>query len=332
MDWTSRLTVRQAEGDRFLLRRRRSAHIDRSFGDRRLATLRTAAREGSERWPQIRAVLAAAEDAEDLTFLLEGLQTVAGPERWIGEVVAAEPDDPLPLLVSGARHVAWAWHARTHLAADHLTDEQWSLFRGRLETAEEQLLAAAERASAGAAPWYFLQITGRGLQAGPEIAERRFEAARSRVPGYLAAHRERLRQLSPQWGGSCEEMHDFAGRSMRAAPAGSPLGELVATAHLEEWLDRGGDPESVFMSGGVVLRALHDAAERSVRHRAFVRHRDWPLTFNTFAMAFALAGDNAAARPLFRALGNRATEMPWRHLDPRSPLVAFLEWRSRVNR
>ena len=332
MRWTSRLTVRLPEGDRFLFRRRPSAGIDRSFGDERLAALRAAAREGAGQWPRIRAALDRAADAEDLTFLVEGLRTIAGLERWIGDVVAAEPGDAMPLLVSGARHVGWAWHARTGPAADQVSDEQWARFRGRLEIAEEQLLAAAEAASSWAAPWYFLQVTGRGLESGPEIAGQRFAAACRRAPGHLAAHRERLQQLSPKWGGSREGMHAFARRSMLAAPIGSPLGELVATGYLEEWLERGGDPESVFMGGGPVLRALHEAADRSVRHRAFVRRRDWPQTFNTFAMAFALAGDNAAARPLFRALGNRATEMPWRHLDPRSPLVAFLEWRSRVNR
>jgi hypothetical protein len=81
-----------------------------------------------------------------------------------------------------------------------------------------------------------------------------------------------------------------------------------------------------------VVAALHEAAGRSVRHPAFARRRDWPLAFNAFAMAFALAGDHRSARPLFRALGNRATTMPWQYLDGRSPLVPFLAWRARVAR
>jgi hypothetical protein len=126
-------------------------------------------------------------------------------------------------------------------------------------------------------------------------------------------------------------MHAFARESMLAAPEGSPLGELVATAYLEEWLDIGGDPESVFMTRPAVLRALHEAAARSVHHPAFARRLDWPLTFNTFAMAFALAADPHSARPLFKALGKAgATDFPWRYLDPRSPLVPYLAWRTRI--
>lgn len=340
MDWRSRLTVRQAEGERFLFRKRSRASIDPSYGDPRLAGIRAAAREGADGWPVVRGHLAAAEDADDLTFLVAGLQSVAGLERWIDQVIAAEPGRPLPLLVSGARHVGWAWHAWPESAAGRVEgldagtvfDERHARFRARLETAEERLLAAAEAAPEWAAPWHFLQICGRGLDAGPEVAERRFEAVVKRAPHLTAAHRERLQQLSPKWGGAQGEALAFARRAMLAAPEGSPLGELVASACLEEWLERGGDPDSVFLGRNDVLDALHEAADRSVRHPAFARRLDWPLPFNTFAMAFALAGDRAAARRMFAVLGKRATEMPWRYLDERSPLVPFLEWRARVNR
>lgn len=332
MSWTSRLSVRRAEGETFLLRRKRVYAIDLSYGDARLAAIRQAAREGIEKWPLIRGHLAAAADGEDLTFLLEGLQSVAGVERWIGDVIAAEPGDALPVLVSGARHIGWAWHARTGFEAKYVSEEQWKLFRARLATAEEHLLEVAEREPSWAAPWYFLQISGRGLQVGPDVAERRFAATCRRAPGHVAAHRQHLQQLCPKWGGSRARMHAFARDSMMAAPAGSPMGQLVAQAHLEEWLDLGGDPESPYLSGDEVVRALNEGAARSVYHREFVRHRDWPLAFNTFAMTFALAGDVRLARPLFQVLGDRATEMPWEYLDGQSPLVPFLAWRARVNR
>ncbi|WNI17941.1 hypothetical protein [Actinacidiphila sp. ITFR-21] len=333
MPWTSRLRVRQAEGDRFLRPRRRAPAIDPSFGDPRRAGIRAAAREGAERWPEIRGRLAAAAaDGEDLSFLVEGLQDVAGVERWIGDVIAADPGDPLPLLVSGARHVGWAWHARTGFEARHVSEGQWELFHARLGTAEGQLLEAAEREPAWAAPWYFLQMSGRGLQVGPEVAEYRFEAVCRRAPGHAAAYRQHLQQLCRKWGGSHRQMHAFARASMLAAPEGGRLGELVALAHLEEWLSLGGDPESVYLGGARVLGELYEAAGRSVFHPAFARDRDWALAFNAFAMAFAMAGDHGAARRLFRALGNRATERPWLYLDGRSPLVPFLAWRARVNR
>ncbi len=202
MPWTRYLSVRKAEGDTFLLRRRRAPVIDHSYGDPRLAQIRAAAGQGAGAWPVIRGQLAAAEDGEDLTFLAEGVQTLAGVERWIGAVIAADPGDPLPLLVSGARHIGWARHARDRSETRQASPEQGTPFRTRLDTAEEHLRRAAGLEPAGAAPHYFLQISGRGLRIGPQAAERRFEATRSRAPGHAAAHRQHLQQLSGKWGGS----------------------------------------------------------------------------------------------------------------------------------
>lgn len=331
MSWISRLSVRQAQGDRFLWRRRKTPGIDFSYGDPRLAEIRELAREGGTGgWPAIRAHLAAARDGEDLTFLAEGVQSVSGAERWTEEAVAADPGDALALLVSGARHVGWAWHTRGRAAAAAVPESQWQLFHARLETAQERLFAAAERDPALAAPWYFLQIAARGLQSGQDVAQRRFEATCRRSPGHAAAHRQQLEQLSEKWGGSHERMHAFARAAMLDAPEGSRLGELVAFAHLEEWRSRGADPESPWLGGPAVLGALQEAAGHSVLHPAFARRTDWPLAANAFAMAFALAGDHRSARAAFRVLGDRPTEVPWIYLDARSPLVPFRAWRTRT--
>jgi hypothetical protein len=329
--WSRWITVRKAEGERYLWRRKKVPAIDYSYGDARLAEIRTAARErGAEGWPGIRGHLAAARDGEDLTFLVEGLQSVSGVERWIAEVIAASPGDPLALLVSGARQIGWAWHARGRFAAASVPEGQWKLFRDRLDTAEQHLFEVVEREPEWAAPWYFLQTAARGLQLGPDVAERRFEATCRRSPGHAAAHRQHLQQLSAQWRGSHERMHAFARAAMLDAPEGSRLGELVALAHLEEWLSLGGDPESTSLGSSPVLGALHEAAAHSVFHPAFVRRADWALAVNAFAMAFALAGDHVSARSAFRMLGDRPTESPWIHLDDRSPLVPFYAWRARV--
>lgn len=332
MAWWRLLRARRPEGATFLLRRRNSSPgIDRSYGDARLVAMRAAALQGgAERWPDIRGHLAAAEGHEDLTFLVEGVQDVAHVERWIAEVVAADPDDTLALLVSGARYVASAWQAHSGYEPSSVSEEQREVSRERLLVAETQLSEVAEREPSWAAPWYFLQVSGRGLRVGQEEAERRFEATCHRAPGHVAAHRQQLRQLSVRWGGSRDRMHAFARQAVLAAPDGSGLGQLVAQAHLEDWQEAGGDPDSTLLRAPEVVRALHEAGARSVHHPAFVRRRDWAVGVNTFALAFALAGENEAARAMFRMVRKLPTEMPWRYLDERSPVAPFLAWRARV--
>ncbi|MBO1418192.1 hypothetical protein J0670_26740 [Streptomyces sp. FH025] len=267
-------------------------------------------------------------DGAELTWLVGAISDVPGVEQWTARAIADAPDDALPLLLSGARHVNWAWEARTGARAKHVTEEQWKLFHERLEVAEEQLLEAAEREPGWLAPWYFLQISARGASLGPEVATARFEAAVRRTPGHPGSHRQRLQQLCAKWGGSHDEMHEFARSAMLAAPEGSPLGELVVLAHLERWLDLPDGEDRAYLSSPTVLAELQEAAFRSVLHPDFVPARGWQASFNTFAMAFSLADQRKTARLLFDALDGFVTESPWHYLSG-DPVKAFRAHRDR---
>ncbi|MBV6701525.1 hypothetical protein KV557_31185 [Kitasatospora aureofaciens] len=282
-------------------------------------------------WSSLRPALAAVEDEADLTWILGALADVDGVEEWTAKAVAERPDDTLPLLLSGARHITWAWEARTGARAKHVTEEQWRLFHERLDIAEEQLLEAAEREPARLAPWYFLQISARGASLDPEAATCRFEAALRRAPGHPASHRQRLQQLCAKWGGSHDEMHDFARSSMLAAPEGSQLGELVALAHLERWLDLPDGEDHAYLTSPTVLAELQEAAFRSVLHPGFTQVRGWQGAFNTFAMAFSLADQRKTAHLLFDALDGLVTESPWHYLAG-DPVENFRAHRDRCAR
>ncbi|MEV6105954.1 hypothetical protein AB0M28_14735 [Streptomyces sp. NPDC051940] len=299
--------------------------VDPDFGDPRLPALRAAATSGD--WPALRDGLASVDD-EDRTWLLSRLTEVPGVEVWIREAVAAEPDSALALLVAGARQVAWAWEARTGARASQVSEDQFRVFHERLCQAEEWLYEVAEREPGWLAPWLWLQTSGRGLEIDTGAARRRFAAAVRRGPGNLLVHQQHLQQIAAKWGGSHEEMHAFARRSMLAAPEGSPLGELVALGHIEEWLDRD-ETANDYIRRPKVVAELHEAARRSVLHPDFRRTREWMLPYNTFAMAFSLAGEHGAARPLFAALDGAVTEFPWFYLAD-GPERAFRKHRDQA--
>ncbi|MFJ6619234.1 hypothetical protein ACIQOW_16840 [Kitasatospora sp. NPDC091335] len=290
--------------------------LDPAHGDEsvRLALSQAAAGD----WAALRPALAAAEDGPALTFLAGAIADVRGVEEWTGRALADTPEDPYALLLSGARHVTWAWEARSRAQAKHVGEEQWKLFHQRLDVAEERLLAAAEHEPSWLAPWYFLQISARGASLDPEVATCRFEAAVRRAPGHPDSHRQRLQQLCAKWGGSHEEMHAFARSAMLAAPEGSELGELVALAHLEHWLDLPDGEDRAHLTSPAVVAELQEAAFRSVLHPDFRQVRGWQGSFNTFAMVFSLAGQRKTARLLFDALDGAVTESPWHYLagDP----------------
>jgi hypothetical protein len=329
MFWKSLLTVRRAEGEEFWLRRRRRPGLDPSYGEPRLAAVRAAAAGGAEGWAEVRRELAAAGDDEDRTFLVEGLATVSGLEHWIDGVAAGAPDDPLPLLVRAARRAQrtgrgrrWGVGVRAPAPAPAAAEE--------LAAAEEELREVARLRPEWATPHHLLLVCGQGLGVDADTARQRFAEVVRRAPGHLAAHRACVQQLAGAPDGSPQRALAFAREAAGAAPAGSPLGELVAWARLSEWAALGADPDAPSLRRPEAVAELRAAVERSALHPEFVRRRDWPLTANAFAMACALAGDHVSARRLFRMVGDQATESPWRLLDERSPLVPFTALRRRV--
>ncbi|MFE4974152.1 hypothetical protein ACFRAR_18835 [Kitasatospora sp. NPDC056651] len=299
--------------------------LDPAYGDDAVRLMLRQAAAGD--WAAVRPALAAADGGE-LSFLVGAMSELPRVEQWTARALAETPDDTLLLVLSGARHVVWGWEARTGAWAKDVTEERWKLFHRRLDTAEEQLLEVAEREPSWHVPWSFLQRGALGASLGPDVAACRYEAALRRAPGHVGTHRVRLQQLSAKWGGSHEEMHGFARATMLAAPEGSPLGELVALAHLEHWLALPDGEDHAYLTSPAVVSGLQEAAFRSVLHPDFTPARGWQASFNAFAMAFSLAGQPKTARLLFDALDGCVTSAPWHYLAG-EPVKAFRAHRDR---
>ncbi|MFD5569994.1 hypothetical protein [Streptomyces cadmiisoli] len=306
------------------------AQVQQDSGDPEVQRVRKAAEAAD--WATVRAVLEARPESEDRTELLSAVSDTAGVERWIAEVLEAEPDATLPRLVAGMRHISWAWEARTGARAKHVSREQFEVFHARLRTAEQWLYEVAEREPGWVSPWYGLQTTGRGLQVGQAVARRRFEATVRRDPYHLGAHTQQLQQVCDKWGGSHEEMHAFARESAFGAPGGTLLGQLVAIAHIEQWLSLDAGPDTEYIRRPEVTLSLREAADHSFRHPDFVRRGAWIQVLNTFAMAFSLAGNRHMARECFQAIDGRVTEFPWYYINGSDPAAAYRRHRSAAGR
>ncbi|MFG2041300.1 hypothetical protein [Dactylosporangium sp. NPDC048998] len=213
----------------------------------------------------------------------------------------------------GHRAIAWAWEARTRLPAAQVPPERWVPFRQRLGLAEYCLQEVVRREPANVTAWTGLITVARGQQLSADEQRRRFDAAVAHDPDNYRAHTAMLQNLCPKWGGSPEGVRAFAERAARDAGEGSRLGTLVALAHLEHWVDLDDAPGRDYIRSAAVRESLNDAARESVRHRRYVRRRDWALDANAFAVAFLVAGDDEAAAMQFLAIGDLVTEFPWRY-------------------
>jgi hypothetical protein len=327
-----------------LFRRRSEATetipIDPALGDTTGARLYAAllARD----WPGARDAFDQAADAQHFAFLVNIASKVTGLEEWLPQVVGESLGETLPLLVYGARAIGWAWDARTGQLARYVSQDRFELFFERLRIAEDCLKDVVRREPDNAAAWHQLIITARGLELGQEESQRRFERVVALCPGHLPAHQAMLQNLCEKRSGSHQAMHTFAQQATATAaplmvaplPAacrctpGSPLGHLIAQAHIEHWLREGSNSNS-YLGRRKVKRDLHEAADSSVRHPDYRRQPGWPTVHNPFAMAFSLAHEKAAAAEQFQIIGDLYTEIPWGYLTAGAS-TGFRTWRRRA--
>lgn len=284
-------------------------------------------------WRAARDFLTAVVDADDRAFYVDICANVNGVQDWIEQWIAAEPNSALPLLVRGAHGVRWAWKARGAPTAGYTSQEQLGEFFRRLKMAESCLEAAIERDPADSTAWSYLVAAGRGRQVERAEAERRFAGAVAKQPWHLAAHMSMLQYLSKKWCGGHDEMFAFAREAAANSPAGSPLGVLVAEAHIEYWLDISSGEDAKYMSRPEVVAELNAAAERSVRHPDYHRRPGWPAIHNTFAFAFVCAGDFRSAADQFDTIGDLVAEHPWRNFrNDGDGVAAYQDLRERAYR
>ncbi|TDD60300.1 hypothetical protein E1263_11825 [Kribbella antibiotica] len=281
---------------------------------------------GRRDWPTARQILLGTDHPDDRCFLLDACGSVPDVQDWISTVAAA---DPLAQLVRGCHAVAWAWQARGQYSVKYTQAEQFQLFFERLRLAESSLYDVVEANPDEVAAWAFLVRTARGLQLDLEDGEFRFQQAISRHATNLKAHAEWLQTNCQKWSGSHDRMFHLARSAATAAPDGNMLHALIPLAHLEVMIELEGTASRLYLARPEVQAELRAAADRSVLHPAADLRPGWPLYFNTFAMAFANAGDRPAAAAVFARLGDQITANPWGYVGG-NPAKNFRKARANV--
>ncbi|NUT34711.1 MAG: hypothetical protein HOV79_16755 [Hamadaea sp.] len=89
-----------------------------------------------------------------------------------------------------------------------------------------------KKSQAKAAPEHYLVILGRARELATEESWRRFNALTEINPHPLFGHEQMQDNLMKKWGGSNEEMFEFA-RTRAAACPGTHVPLIVVRAHLE---------------------------------------------------------------------------------------------------
>jgi hypothetical protein len=303
------------------------AVVDPCLGDDTARRLRDAAARGD--WPAVSSLLTPVEDQDLRAFYVGVLAERSGPQPWLGQWLAAQPQSALPYLVKGAHAIQWAWEARGRGSASTVSQEQFAAFFQRLKVAEDNLDAAVDRDPDDATAWAELITTAIGRQLGLAEAERRFGEVVARHRWHGSAHARMLQQKCAKWGGSNQLALEFARSTVAQMPPGCSLGSMVAVAHYEAALSSDGRIED-HLSRPDVLAEVHAAADKSVRHPGFRRIPGHQTADGWFALVFHLAGDQTAAAERFDAIGDLPTELPWGYY--RDAARAYGQYRAKAYR
>ncbi|MET8910979.1 hypothetical protein [Micromonospora sp. NPDC004551] len=264
-------------------------------------------------WGAARRILAAA-DKEHFMYYVQVAAATRGVEEWIDGPIRAQPDDPLPLLIGGARAIYWAGEARGDGRASTVPKDAWPVWFQRLELAENLLDQALDRHPALAEAWHYKISLSRNRQLPAEERWRRFDRLIEIDPSHLFGHLTMLDSLLPKWGGSWDEAFRFARERTAACPATNvPL--LIMKVHRNfRWESENG--ETRYYQRPDVASETYDAAEQSVWHDDYETTTLTPILWNHFAFALTYGRYFRQACTLYDAIGSDfIRKEPWQTVE-----------------
>jgi hypothetical protein len=267
-------------------------------------------------WAACRATLDAATPDRRTGLIQAGTdEHDEGLEEFLRDTVRRDPSDGAAVALLGSQLIGIGWDIRTSARATNVSAEQFRTFHEWLDRAEQVLIEGAARFPHDPAIWTLRLTSAMGLELGQAEARRRYGRLAAIAPHHLPAQSALVQQLCPKWGGSWEELHTFARDAMRAAPAGTAHGGLVADAHAEHllamWTEDSWPERREYLHSPVVRDELFEAARRSIGDPSFRRGHGWLMAASTFAFLFWLMQEKDATAWAFRLLGGLATEYPW---------------------
>lgn len=261
-------------------------------------------------------------DEASRSFAVSTFAAAANVEE-LGRAAAAPAATVFTQLLYAAGLVHAGWEIRSAKRARYVSQEQFAAFHDHLRRAEQILIDVTAREPEHSAAWRQRLVTARGLELGQSEARRRYQRNAAYHPDHIGCEMQLLQQLCPKWGGSWEAAFGFARERAATAPEGSPSAVLVAEAHLEQWMDDKDARGRIRQPD--VQSEIADAAHRSVLSPHYRRDYAWVTAHSTFALAFSLGGNDAAAAPHYAALGDVYSEHPWGYVP--EPAASFLAYR-----
>ncbi|GIH24531.1 hypothetical protein Aph01nite_28410 [Acrocarpospora phusangensis] len=266
------------------------------------------------------ALAATRGDPEVRALRVEALSRAAvGMSRGIESLIVRDQSNADLWLWLGRTRIEEAWEIKPEVKARAVQAHRLEAYHTAMEQARQPLLTAAGLAPGDPVPWESMLWLALGLERPRADKDSVWFECTRRWPTLYSANVARLVTLSPGWGGTAQEMMEFARTTAARAPEGSPLPALLPLAHFENvaaertpmsrggWFSFDAQREMVSAAGQWSERRIGPPHPRSIE------------AHNAFGAAFYLADLRRPARGHLIRTGGRYSRVPWSHLgDPES--------------
>ena len=270
-------------------------------------------------WDGARQFLDELTTSSDRTFVVIALAEVDAGSTMLR---AAAEHDPWAACVLARRCIRAAVAARGHGSAAVLSQQQIDEHRRHSIEAEQILTRTVARHPDFAEAWVARLTTGRRLGLDRSEARRRWQRVSQLAPDNFWAHTEMLQYWCPKWYGSWDDVEQFVGEAVAAAPAGSPLRALPAYVEIERWAQLEHPAAGEYFLGPGSMGRVWSAARESVGHPSYVETYGWPELEGVFGLIMCLGKQFPQADGHLQRLGDIAPDFPWSYLgdDPQHQL------------
>jgi len=238
-------------------------------------------------------------------------------------VMETLPDTSIGNLIRGSIAIELAWKARGGGQAETVSKEGWNGFFKNLDFAGSCLLRSGEQDIEDPTPFAFLQTVAMGLQLERKIAEAWLQEALKRDVNNQQVYNRHLFLLCKKWGGSHEEMFDFARATLNKIPPESTLNSIIYAAYLEYFLflkafERNIEGLKAVLHDKRIREESLDVYHKSLKNRKKIEQVSdyWP--HNVTVLWFLILNIPEVVRQETQKIGPYFTKFPWAmfHSDP----------------
>lgn len=242
-------------------------------------------------------------------------------EKWTENY----PESGDALLCYGARLLQWSWSARGYGRGGEISESQWKEFFNRLDKTRQILLKCTEKSPEDPTPWAYLIMVATWYSDPEEVKHNYFKEAIARDPNNWAAHMHMVIALSEKWGGSNEEMVEFARNASEQAPIGSDLKAIVVKAYIEYWkyldiFEDNPDDAKSFILDKNIQSDIVEAYNDSLAHGDFCESKVSIFVRYNLSGWFWITRDSSRLSNELSVLGDKIEDIHWRWVSTEGEL------------